>query len=1058
MTSLVLIGSACSKDLGRKSPEKPTFPSMPAGEDTALPPAPAPGEVNPPADGTGDSQTSSLVLTGYSKLIRARENEAYTITFESLKAAANLINPGNQDFTFSVGESRQGSLKKNGKVVTNTNFTVEAGEVLTWMPPRNRHGLIEGFTLAVKVGTSSTPHRTVSIQVEPNEVHAAIDRIKNFLTNYTRIDQPSIANKSGLIAHAFHDEAGRLASTPSEAGTIHDQALMLRGLLRAYDVTGEVFFRDYQRSAMEGLRQYFPSGAPNPNSSTPWLPHELINVKKKFHPEGPEGSEPQTSAEDMGHLTVTVPFTNGVTLLPRDSRHRGGRLARVTRAFAPSGSLEGSNIFSPVTGGATVYTISYYIDRNGYKIEPQTNTRSMSVEMPGKIVLSQPINGDVRVVYTSYSNEFIDVGQLFETYPATRALIGSGAQSEIKTPYSALPLISEIFALKESVDPAPSFDEAGAAISRVLKGEADVHLDIDFVMRQAKAAPYPSDEKNPLPLGSTLASAGVEGMRFEGSGTAVVQRNAGTGLVEVSTPGGLGSGLYSTTSSSWRVQDTPIPTTLTVKANASTDTNLVIEAHTSYTPDPTQIYRAAFIAKPSEPGLETVEYERGDFLKWTSSIFNTMDHEITLLSNGDGDASNTFEYCSFAGYSKNLCAKLALTGGNSGSGGAELHTQGGFDPTLALNMAYALDGDIKIRIEDSLGCGYSSLLPQHGVVALHTVLPNMWTLDDDPEVCPAPAPAFGLTRKVELWSESASVSRMKMFFLGNSPLRMPSATRVYRTGIGAYNLANQTVRIGDVRVQNAANSKLKYVPGVVPYELKSRRGVIANDHGAPNVGDQSVYEWIKTSEWFRVETVYQFWKDAQDAYAAQSSPQIVGPFAPIYLWDHVKLKPYGNLDSWSWFGPFEDPSWGGYQARAILEAARGWHMLKDEPSRRPPNAEIVVMRFLVWLKNALEKTPDQIPSRFPSISAPQSSVKEPYLASLYLKAALYAKDAGADPIICDPIIKTLRLHLLESVESREGTLYGAPVSKSEGEQTYGFWIGEALDALALSLDLDFSEP
>jgi hypothetical protein len=103
-------------------------------------------------------------FTTVSTLTGATKNTAFTITYASLLAASNAVDPEGAAITFKITGVSSGSLKLNG-VAVKPGDTLSAGDTLTWTPPANLTGALNAFIVAASDGVNLTASRQVTILV-----------------------------------------------------------------------------------------------------------------------------------------------------------------------------------------------------------------------------------------------------------------------------------------------------------------------------------------------------------------------------------------------------------------------------------------------------------------------------------------------------------------------------------------------------------------------------------------------------------------------------------------------------------------------------------------------------------------------------------------------------------------------------------------------------------------------------------------------------------------------------------------------------------------------------
>lgn len=111
-------------------------------------------------------------LTNVNTLSLATEDQAFTITYASLAAAANEADPDSDTVFFKVIDVTSGTLTKNGVAVTEGTTILRSDESLVWTPASNANGTLDAFTIVATDGVldSTTP---VQIKVQTGAVNDA---------------------------------------------------------------------------------------------------------------------------------------------------------------------------------------------------------------------------------------------------------------------------------------------------------------------------------------------------------------------------------------------------------------------------------------------------------------------------------------------------------------------------------------------------------------------------------------------------------------------------------------------------------------------------------------------------------------------------------------------------------------------------------------------------------------------------------------------------------------------------------------------------------------------
>jgi autotransporter-associated beta strand protein len=151
-------------------------------------------------------------LTAVSTLTGASEDTAFTISYETLAAAADETDPDGTTPSFQIEGVTSGALTKSGVAVTSGSSTLASGESLVWTPATNATGTLAAFTVKAYDGTlASISAVTVNVQVAAVNDAPTLTAISN-LTGATE-DTPFTISYATLAAAANEaDEEGAAIS------------------------------------------------------------------------------------------------------------------------------------------------------------------------------------------------------------------------------------------------------------------------------------------------------------------------------------------------------------------------------------------------------------------------------------------------------------------------------------------------------------------------------------------------------------------------------------------------------------------------------------------------------------------------------------------------------------------------------------------------------------------------------------------------------------------------------------------------------------------------------
>ncbi|MCE2804196.1 MAG: LamG domain-containing protein, partial [Gemmataceae bacterium] len=114
------------------------------------------------------STTPPATLGTISNLTGGLEDTGFTITYESLAAAADEADVEGDVLSFRIEAVTSGSLTKGGVAVTPGSTRISAGETLVWTPAANANGTINAFTVKAWDGSLSSPNAIqVRVALDP---------------------------------------------------------------------------------------------------------------------------------------------------------------------------------------------------------------------------------------------------------------------------------------------------------------------------------------------------------------------------------------------------------------------------------------------------------------------------------------------------------------------------------------------------------------------------------------------------------------------------------------------------------------------------------------------------------------------------------------------------------------------------------------------------------------------------------------------------------------------------------------------------------------------------
>ena len=114
----------------------------------------------------------SPTLSSVNLLSNATEDTSYTISYDTLAAAANEADLDGDTLSFRIESISSGTLTKGGSAITAGATLLSYGESLAWTPAANANGTLNAFTVKVWDG-SALSSSAVQVQVSVSPVNDA---------------------------------------------------------------------------------------------------------------------------------------------------------------------------------------------------------------------------------------------------------------------------------------------------------------------------------------------------------------------------------------------------------------------------------------------------------------------------------------------------------------------------------------------------------------------------------------------------------------------------------------------------------------------------------------------------------------------------------------------------------------------------------------------------------------------------------------------------------------------------------------------------------------------
>lgn len=269
---------------------------------------------------------------------------------------------------------------------------------------------------------------------------------------------PPLITTEGLVLNNQMPGEGALGNyTPKGTASSEGISLLMRGILRAAQATGDASMKEYASFLFDAACKYFFKGQrPSDVEGELWNHSWICNGGAAFSVRGPLATSGDLAL--AGYIygrdpESTVLFTAGVGNLypPPDICYQ---------VVSEDAAFVWPNVFSDLTSG-TPYEVDYYIDVKGNKVfgtqkggsfgQPAIPAGQHTDGAPGKIVLKTPVTANCGVNYNrTVTDVVVGYGELYEAWPMWRKL----AEEEVSTAADAIHWFIDAFQLGRELDPS----------------------------------------------------------------------------------------------------------------------------------------------------------------------------------------------------------------------------------------------------------------------------------------------------------------------------------------------------------------------------------------------------------------------------------------------------------------------------------------------------------------------------------------------------------------------------------------------------------------------------
>jgi phage-related protein len=853
-----------------------------------------------------------------------------------------------------------------------------------------------------------------------------------FIQTYTRDALPNFANSLGLPLNDFMSKSGRRNYFPKECGTTEALYLISNSVLELYERFNNSAMLAYALNTIEtAIPILYKKPVPTNHNSGIWLPHWLYTGRGQAEIKG------LTSAPNFlqsGYIGILATFNNGIANLPNT-------LANCYRAY--NGEILWKYVYAPLISGDD-FPIDYYINKYNQKVnefgDELTNDTGLT---PGQVKLKSNHTGQLKVIYSLFTGNFVPNNSTIEAFPMWRATL-TGDDLEINHAFDVSFWANETYGLLKRFNGSQA-DKWQRAI------DANIYstLAASNVVNESFVFKIDTTTNDPT------SYVGVQLILINGKiATLSREPNGWYRITQNSSPANLygqcelqNFAIYAiwTRQTYWSCNFT-INTNAILYFGVSTSSN---------TGDTSQMYYAPYICNVNQ--TYSKNFTNLNFLKWVKTNWHSTnaDNAISTYQGNGGSAIANQEMQTIDGQER-LVAKLTLNN-NSGFAGGVLGLLEN-QPRLPLNMYCAISGNIIIKITDGSGnIFYDELFPQTwGALQINVSSLKRFNnhTDDFNQNDPI--------TQVEFYSGGSG--QISLWYIGRPPQSLPYNSYVFKHLISCRIPDAAIWKIGDCKVENSPLNDLPYNPAVVPFTANYVGTTRVSWTGSPYVGYQDESFYYKIGRNDLAQEVVNFKLASQNSYAANSASGANWVFRQVFnwaRWDSASPPPYNVfLD----VGADPNVQWEGYQHRAIECTAEYWYLSGNAIAGQ------VTMRFLrglyFWFsQRLLANLPIQPPTDYPppGTGLPTSLYHTPHGAALILRTAIYANLAGGEPFVTCQIILWMWQYL-ESQYLSSGVMQGSwssgqpsfSVNGTSYKEYFPFWHGEIILALLL-LEEKYSE-
>jgi phage-related protein len=848
-----------------------------------------------------------------------------------------------------------------------------------------------------------------------------------FILTYTRDSLPNFANAQKLPLNDFMNKAGRRNYFPRECGTTEALYNIAYAILKLYLKFNNPAMLQYAIDMIEmALSFLYRTQPPTTANAQIWLPHWLYTGRGASEI---KGTTVTPNFLNSGVHDQLVNFSNGLGFI-------NVNLADVYRVH--DGAVLWKFVNAPLISGSN-YDIDYYINKYNEKVLPSGETLPNDTALtPGQVKLTSNFTGQLKVIYSFFTGNFVAKNQPIEAFPMWRATL-SGIDDERNHAFDVSFWAHEVYQLLKVCNVAQSqkWDKAlQANIHSTL--EAAKVINESFIF---KVDTFTLDPQSYVGVQLILINGKQATLTRLSNGNYQINQNS-------QNPNDYGAA---------EMQNFAIysifgrQTYWDVNFKSSTAGILFWGLSTSQNPiDTSQTYYAPFFTEPNT--TYSRQFNNLDFIKWGNKTnWHSTNADTAIATYQGNGGSSTSNYVMQAINSRErLACRLAMNKGSVGFAGGVLALLEN-RPRLPLKIMIRTTGNIIMKLTDGSGniftvvCNVAQWQEVEFTVGMMLPLAHNNAFDQNNPIA-----------QIEFQTDSSG--ELFIWYVGRMGDTLPYNSYVFKHLVSNRQPNACIWELGNCEVKNSPLNELPYNPAIVPFTANYVGSSRVSWTGSPHVGYQlgeSMFYQIGRGDLSK--DIIRFKLASQDSYASESPSGSNAYFRASFnwsRWDAQSAPPYNVfIDS----SPDPNYAWEGYTHRAIESAAKYWFLSKDV------DAGLVVMRYLRglyrWVTDRLfNNLPYRPPTDYiaPSQGLPLSLYETQHGAGYLLRTAIYANLAGGDEFITCSIIKW-NWEYLENEYVTSGTMLGSwcksqpafTMNSQQYREYFPFWHGEIILAYLL---------